>query len=98
MFSSLDHFVVVVLSAGTDGIVGATSGTGEFGYRRQFTAAVEQALGPNEYEKNNNSFNFDNDFSGGNDLIITDHTYTNVMYVHMLIIKPIETEMGNGIK
>ncbi|PSN33057.1 Glycerate kinase [Blattella germanica] len=98
MFSMLDHFEVVFLSAGTDGIDGPTNAAGAFGYRQQFTAAMEQTLDPNEYEKNNDSFNFYNAFSGGNDLIITGHTCTNVMDVHMLIIKPIETEMGKGIK
>jgi glycerate-2-kinase len=83
----LEQFNAVLLSAGTDGIDGPTNAAGAFGYRHQFNAAKEQNLKPDEYENNNDSYNFYLKLNGGKDLIIVGHTGTNVMDVHVLVIK-----------
>lgn len=88
-FPFLEQFNAVLLSAGTDGIDGPTNAAGAFGYRHQFNAAKEQNLKPDEYENNNDSYNFYLKLNGGEDLIIVGHTGTNVMDVHVLVIKAI---------
>ncbi|KAJ9578723.1 hypothetical protein L9F63_005085 [Diploptera punctata] len=84
----LKKFDIVLLSAGTDGIDGPTDAAGAFGYGQQYISAKEQNINLFEYEKNNDSHNFYKKLNGGQDLIISGHTGTNVMDVHILVIKP----------
>lgn len=86
----LEKFDVVLLSAGTDGIDGPTDAAGAFGYGQQYSSAKKQNINPFEYEKNNDSYNFYKLLNGGEDLIVTGHTGTNVMDVHILVINPVK--------
>lgn len=82
-YDCLDKFNVSLLSAGTDGIDGPTDAAGAFGY-------AQQLYGQEHYKKyldNNDSYNFYSQLDGGKNLIVTGHTGTNVMDIHVLTIE-----------
>jgi len=84
----LHRFDVLFFSGGTDGIDGPTDACGAFGYPALEDVAVSQGLDPSRYVNNNDSYGFYSSLDSGGDLLKIGHTGTNVMDVHVLIIKP----------
>ncbi|XP_049834292.1 glycerate kinase [Schistocerca gregaria] len=83
----LNKYNILLLSAGTDGIDGPTEAAGAIGYNQQVEIAEKCNLNITEYLRNNDSHNFYLKLGISDDLIITGHTGTNVMDVHIIIIK-----------
>lgn len=81
------RFDVLFFSGGTDGIDGPTNACGAFGYPSLVDAALSQGLDPSWFVDDNNSYGFYS-LLGGGDLLKIGHTGTNVMDVHVLIVKP----------
>jgi glycerate 2-kinase len=69
------------LSAGTDGLDGPTDAAGAV-----CDADIRQP-GLDEYLANNDSYSFLEGVGGGRDFIMTGHTGTNVMDVHLLLMQ-----------
>lgn len=84
----LKQFDIMFFSGGTDGIDGSTDACGAFGYPGLVEIAQSQGFNPTQYIKNNDSYGFYSSFNGGKDLLKIGHTGTNVMDLHILIIKP----------
>ncbi|XP_001944836.2 glycerate kinase [Acyrthosiphon pisum] len=85
----LHRFDVLFFSGGTDGIDGPTDACGAFGYPALEDVALSQGLDPSRYVNNNDSYGFYSSLDcGSSDLLKIGHTGTNVMDVHVLIIKP----------
>jgi len=84
----LKQLNVLFFSGATDGIDGPTDACGAFGYPDLVETAKSQGLDPSEFIKNNDSYKFYSIFNKGKDLIKIGHTGTNVMDLHILIIKP----------
>ncbi|CAF4912533.1 unnamed protein product [Pieris macdunnoughi] len=80
-----DH-EVYFLSAGTDGIDGPTDAAGAIGYTNLVTDAKKENLDVKTYLTNNDSYNFYKKFRKGELHIITGHTNTNVMDIHLIVI------------
>jgi glycerate 2-kinase len=74
----------VFLSAGTDGTDGPTDAAGAVVDGRAWDRARQQGVNPEEHLANNNAYNF---FKEADGLVITGPTGTNVMDVHLLLIK-----------
>jgi hydroxypyruvate reductase/glycerate 2-kinase len=72
------------LSAGTDGTDGPTDAAGAFVSGETVTQARRLGLDPEDYIRNNDSYNF---FKKINSLFITGPTGTNVMDIQMVIIE-----------
>ncbi|XP_060836650.1 glycerate kinase [Rhopalosiphum padi] len=91
---SLCRFDVLFFSGGTDGIDGPTDACGAFGYPALVNAALSRGLDPSRYVHDNDSYGFysaldlGRDGGGVGDLLKIGHTGTNVMDVHVLIVKP----------
>lgn len=83
----LNIFDIYLLSAGTDGIDGPTDAAGAIGYLDLVSDAVKDNLDIDKYLDNNDSYNFYKAFKSGNLHVITGHTNTNVMDIHVMIIK-----------
>lgn len=83
----LKQFDVVFFSGGTDGIDGPTDACGAFGYPELVKMAQFQGFNPLQFVENNDSYGFYSVFNGGEELLKIGHTGTNVMDVHVLIIK-----------
>lgn len=86
----LKKFNVMLLSAGTDGIDGPTTAAGAIGYSQIIDNATQQSINAENYLCNNDSYNFYSSLSHGVDLIVTGHTGTNVMDIHIITIEKIE--------
>ncbi|VVC30588.1 MOFRL-associated domain,MOFRL domain [Cinara cedri] len=84
----LKQFNIMFFSGGTDGIDGPTDACGAFGYPGLVEIAQSQGLNPSQSIKDNDSYGFYSLFNGGKDLLKIGHTGTNVMDLHILIIKP----------
>lgn len=84
----LRRFDVLFFSGGTDGIDGPTDACGAFGYPALVDAALSRGLDPSRYVDDNDSYGFYSSLDRGGDLLKIGHTGTNVMDVHVLIIKP----------
>jgi len=84
----LDRFDVVFFSGGTDGIDGPTDACGAFGCPRLVDDARAHGLDPSRFVDDNDSYGFYSSFRGGRDLLKVGHTGTNVMDVHVLIVRP----------
>lgn len=84
----LDRFDVMFFSGGTDGIDGPTDACGAFAYPRLVEMARDRGLEPQRYVDDNDSYGFYSSFDDGRDLLKTGHTGTNVMDVHVLIVRP----------
>jgi len=69
------------LSAGTDGLDGPTNAAGAV-----FDAESLQS-GLDEFLENNDSYSFLKTVGGNQDFVITGHTGTNVMDVHLLVVQ-----------
>ncbi|XP_022123139.2 glycerate kinase [Pieris rapae] len=83
---SLSDHVVYFLSAGTDGIDGPTDAAGAIGYTNLVTDAKKENLDVKTYLTNNDSYNFYKNFRKGELHIITGHTNTNVMDIHLIVL------------
>ncbi|XP_048001572.1 glycerate kinase [Leguminivora glycinivorella] len=83
----LNKFEIYLLSAGTDGIDGPTDAAGAIGYSNLVADATKENLDINNYLDNNDSYNFYKAFKSGELHVITGHTNTNVMDIHLMIIK-----------
>ncbi|XP_038219650.1 glycerate kinase [Zerene cesonia] len=78
---------VFFLSAGTDGIDGPTDAAGAIAYINLVTDAKQQNLDVGTYLKNNDSYTFYKQFKNRELHVITGHTNTNVMDIHLILIK-----------
>ncbi|CAK1541057.1 unnamed protein product [Leptosia nina] len=81
-----DH-EIFFLSAGTDGIDGPTDAAGALGYIHLVSDSELQGLNIRSYMDNNDSYNFYKQFSNGQFHIMTGHTNTNVMDIHLILIR-----------
>ncbi|KAG8239196.1 hypothetical protein J437_LFUL018837 [Ladona fulva] len=77
---------ILFLSGGSDGMDGPTRYAGAISYPQQMTMARNRGMDVLSYLDNNDSTNFFLNLNNGEDLLITGHTGTNVMDVHMLIV------------
>lgn len=84
---NLENLDIYFLSAGTDGIDGPTDAAGAVGYMDLISDAEEDGIDVNKYLENNDSYNFYKQFGDGNLHVITGHTGTNVMDIHLILIK-----------
>ncbi|KAF0761966.1 glycerate kinase [Aphis craccivora] len=83
------RFDVLFFSGGTDGIDGPTDACGAFGYPSLVDAALSRGMDPSRFVDDNDSYGFYSSLGGdGGDLLKIGHTGTNVMDVHVLIVKP----------
>lgn len=80
-------FDVYLLSAGTDGIDGPTDAAGGIGYLDLVSDSKDENIDVNEHLNNSDSYNFYKKFREGDLHVITGHTNTNVMDIHLLVIK-----------
>ncbi|XP_072934822.1 glycerate kinase [Epargyreus clarus] len=80
-------FEIYLLSAGTDGIDGPTDAAGAIGYKDLIADADKENLDVDTYLNNNDSYNFYKSFKNGELHVITGHTNTNVMDIHLIIIR-----------
>ncbi|CAG4978883.1 unnamed protein product [Colias eurytheme] len=78
---------VFFLSAGTDGIDGPTDAAGAIGYLNLVADSKQENLDVDTYLKNNDSYSFYKQFRNGELHVITGHTNTNVMDIHLILIK-----------
>ncbi|XP_075986410.1 glycerate kinase [Anticarsia gemmatalis] len=85
--SEFDHFDIHFLSAGTDGIDGPTDAAGAIGYLDLIMEAKQEKLNVQKYLDDNDSYNFYKKFKNGSLHVITGHTNTNVMDIHVIIIR-----------
>lgn len=77
---------VMMISAGTDGIDGPTTAAGAIGCSQVVADAISSNLDLNSYLKNNDSFTFYSQLMDGKYHVVTGHTGTNVMDVHIFIV------------
>ncbi|XP_063542033.1 glycerate kinase [Cydia strobilella] len=87
MRGDFNKFEIYLLSAGTDGIDGPTDAAGAIGYLNLVADAKKENLDINIYLDNNDSYSFYKAFRSGDLHVITGHTNTNVMDIHLMIIK-----------
>ncbi|CAH1265890.1 GLYCTK [Branchiostoma lanceolatum] len=80
------HAQVVFMSAGTDGQDGPTDAAGALADPGQVTRADEQGLAATEFLENNDSYNFYKSADGGQGLVTTGLTGTNVMDIQILTV------------
>lgn len=85
--SELTKLEVMCLNAGTDGIDGPTDAAGAFSCVETIEQAFDEGLNPEDFINLNDSYNFYNKLENGKDLIITGHTGTNVMDIHIIMLK-----------
>lgn len=86
-YDCLEQFDIMFFSGGTDGIDGPTDACGAFGYPELVKTAQSQGLNPSWFIENNDSYRFYSSFNNGEDLLKIGHTGTNVMDIHVLMIK-----------
>lgn len=84
--SDLKYMNVAFLSCGTDGIDGPTDAAGAIGTSNLYSLAVENDLEPERFLRNCDSYSFYEKFMGGEYMVKTGHTGTNVMDLHLVII------------
>ncbi|XP_049880713.1 glycerate kinase [Pectinophora gossypiella] len=82
-----EGYDVYLLSAGTDGADGPTDAAGAIGYLDLVPDAEKEKLDVRKYVKEFDSYNFYKEFMNGNLHVITGHTNTNIMDLHIIIIK-----------
>ncbi|XP_023949395.2 glycerate kinase [Bicyclus anynana] len=80
-------YEIYFLSAGTDGIDGPTDVAGAIGYLNLIADSIESNIDVDNYIENNDSYNFYKLFNNGELHVITGHTNTNVMDIHLIVIK-----------
>ena len=74
---------ITLLSAGTDGTDGPTDAAGAFVYGGTIEKAEAAGINPEDYLKNNDSYNF---FKSAGGLFITGPTGTNVMDLQIILL------------
>ena len=82
----LDESDIQFLSAGTDGQDGPTDATGAYANVDDIRVAYLNGIKPEEYLENNDSHGFFEKVNGGESLIKTGFTGTNVMDIQVLLI------------
>lgn len=82
-----DNFEIYFLSAGTDGIDGPTDAAGAIGYLGLLANAGQENLDIEKFILENDSYNFYKEFEKGGYHVVTGHTGTNVMDIHLIVIK-----------
>lgn len=82
-----DKYEIYFLSAGTDGIDGPTDAAGAIGYLGLIPNARKENLDVDKFILDNDSYNFYKEFQNGGFHIVTGHTGTNVMDIHLIVIK-----------
>lgn len=82
-----ENFDIHLLSAGTDGIDGPTDAAGAIGYLNLISEAKKEHFNTQKYLDDNNSYNFYKEFKNGTFHVVTGHTNTNVMDIHILTIR-----------
>lgn len=82
-----DELDIVFLSAGSDGIDGPTNAAGAVVFKDLFVDAQQQGLDIRAYLDDNDSFSFFQALRNGTFHVITGPSGTNVMDVHLLILK-----------
>ncbi|XP_034245290.1 glycerate kinase [Thrips palmi] len=82
-FKFVNKPVISLLSAGTDGIDGPTNAAGAFGYADQLDKNINHL----KYLLDNDSHSFYSKLKEGENLILTGHTGTNVMDIHILCVE-----------
>ncbi|KAL1131154.1 hypothetical protein AAG570_012391 [Ranatra chinensis] len=92
--SGLDEFEVALLCGGTDGIDGPTDAAGAIAYSGQLKEATDQNIDYQSYLGNNDSYEYYSKLNSGEDHIKIGHTFTNVMDIHILIIRPKKKIIG----
>jgi glycerate-2-kinase len=75
---------ITLLSAGTDGIDGPTDAAGAVVDGTTAAGADMRGPGPEEYLRNNDSYNFFREWGG---LFVTGPTGTNVMDVQIVVVE-----------
>ncbi|CAG9569275.1 unnamed protein product [Danaus chrysippus] len=85
--NDLSGYNIFLLSAGTDGIDGPTDAAGAIGYINLISDCSKENIDVNKYINNNDSYNFFKTFKNGDLHVITGHTNTNVMDIHLIIIQ-----------
>lgn len=83
----LNNFEIYFLSAGTDGIDGPTDAAGAIGYLGLIANAKKENIDVEKFFLDNDSYNFYKGFQNGSLHVITGHTGTNVMDIHLIVIK-----------
>lgn len=83
----IEDVEVWFLSCGTDGIDGPTDAAGAIGIGDLARISRKEGIHPEEYLKNSDSYGFYEKFCGGKFLVKIGHTGTNVMDIHVLLIK-----------
>ncbi|XP_026754451.2 glycerate kinase [Galleria mellonella] len=83
-------FDIYILSAGTDGIDGPTDAAGAIGHLDLVTNLKNLDIDINQSLNNNDSYNFFKKYKNGDFHIKTGHTNTNVMDIHLIVIKRIK--------
>lgn len=81
------------LSCGTDGIDGPTDAAGAIGSGYLLADCVRKGIDIEQYVKNNDSYRFYESYDEGNFLVKVGHTGTNVMDIHILLIKSAKKQM-----
>ncbi|XP_022827590.1 glycerate kinase [Spodoptera litura] len=80
------NFNVHFLSAGTDGIDGPTDAAGAIGHLNLISDAKQKNIDYQKYLCENDSYNFYRNHFDGQYHVITGHTNTNVMDIHIIVI------------
>lgn len=83
-------FDVYLLSAGTDGIDGPTDAAGAIGHLNLIAESEKECMNVDKYLENNDAYNFYKNYKNGNLHVITGHTNTNVMDIHLILIRKIK--------
>lgn len=83
----LDTFEISFLSAGTDGIDGPTDAAGAIGYLGLIANAKKENIAVEKFILDNDSYHFYKEFQNGRFHVVTGHTGTNVMDIHLIVIK-----------
>ena len=85
---SLKDHDVIFLSLGTDGIDGPTDVAGAVADQSLIQVARLQGVeNAGQYLSDNNAYEFFSSVNGGENFIKIGHTGTNVMDIHLLVIK-----------
>ncbi|XP_050357589.1 glycerate kinase [Nymphalis io] len=80
---------IYFLSAGTDGIDGPTDAAGAIGHVNLISECKQDNIDVDTYINNNDSYNFYKKFKNGELHVVIGHTNTNVMDIHLIIIKKV---------
>ncbi|XP_061864298.1 glycerate kinase [Colius striatus] len=81
---------IVFLSGGTDGQDGPTEAAGAFCGPELVEEALHEGLDVEAFLSNNDSYTFFREFHGGNHLLVTGLTGTNVMDIQAILIRATE--------